>query len=246
MASSLVLTGNGQRQDHAGDAIACGSSQRKGGENGTNIALIEVSAHAGHVTDIVTDVVSDGSGVTGVILRDTGLDLTDKVSAHVGSLGEDAAAHTAKQSHEGSAHAKHDHGVGHILSGQLGDLQQDGQPDGNIQQAQAYHGEAHDGAGGECNIETLVQTLRSSLSGTGVCVGGDLHADEASKGRPDAAGDECEGDEPVVKHAHCGKNQQQDEDDDENLCNGGVLMLQISICTFPDCRRDFHHSFIAL
>ena len=41
----------------------------------------------------------------------------------------------------------------------------------------------------------LVQALRGGLGGTGVGVGGDLHADEAGQHGPDAAGQEGEGGE---------------------------------------------------
>ena len=65
-------------------------------------------------------------------------------------------------------------------------IAQQEEPDGDVQHAQAHHGEAHDGAGGEGHPQALVQALGGGLGGTGVGVGGDLHADEARQHGPDA------------------------------------------------------------
>ena len=89
-----------------------GHAQRRGRDDGANIGLVQVGAHTGHVAHVVAHVVGDGGGVPGVVLGDTGLHLAHQVGAHVGGLGEDAAAHTGEQSHEGGAHAEHDHGAG--------------------------------------------------------------------------------------------------------------------------------------
>ena len=205
-----------------------------------------VSAHAGHVAHVVAHVVGDGSGVTGVIFGDTGFDLTNQVSAHVSSLGVDAAAHTGKQCHEGSAHAVHDHDVAQ-LNGILDaehEVQQ-GEPDGDIQHTQADDGEAHDGTGGEGDTQALVQAFRSGLSGTSVGIGGDLHAHQTCQHRPDATGQEGEGGE-LREHlaAACeSDDDEQDEDHDKDLCHGGVLTLQIGVCTLTDVSGDLLHLF---
>ena len=81
------------------DLVERQHAQRAGGGNRTDVALIEVSAHAGHIADIVAHVIGDGGRVARVVLRDTGLDLTDKVRADIGCLGEDAAAHAGKECH---------------------------------------------------------------------------------------------------------------------------------------------------
>eukprot|EP00955_Chlamydomonas_euryale_P076869 362807-Chlamydomonas_euryale.AAC.9 len=57
----------------------------------------QVRAHACNVTNVVTDVVSNHSGVARIVLGDVLLDLADQVSSDVSSLGVDAAANTAEQ-----------------------------------------------------------------------------------------------------------------------------------------------------
>ena len=177
-------------------AVAGHGAQGEGGQDGAHIGLIQVGAHAGHVAHVVAHVVGDGGGVAGVILGDAGLHLAHQVGAHVGGLGVDAAAHTGEQGHEGGAHAVHDHDVAHLQRDQpMPKYIAMVEPDGDVQQAQAHHGEAHDGAGGERHAQALVQALRGGLSSTGIGVGGDLHADETGQHGPDTAGEESEGGE---------------------------------------------------
>ena len=199
-----------------------------------HIGLVQVGAHAGHVAHVVAHVVGDGGGVAGVVLGNAGLDLAHQVGSHVGGLGEDAAAHAAEQGHKGCAHAEHDHGLGDLLSGETGDVLEDVEPDGHVQQAQAHHSKAHDRAGRERHVEAAVEALVGGVGGAGVGAGGDLHADEARQGGINAAGNESKGDEPVVEQPDPGQNQQDHEDDDKDLCNGGILALKISVGTFTN------------
>ena len=69
-----------------GEFAACRARQghRAGGKghgrnNGTNVGLEQVGTHSRDVSDVVTHVVGDDAGVTGVILGDTGFDLTNQV-----------------------------------------------------------------------------------------------------------------------------------------------------------------------
>jgi hypothetical protein len=93
---------DGERVDDQRGA-AC-SADRRGhraqshrGEDRADVGLEEVGAHAGHVADVVTDVVRDGGRVAGVVLGDARLDLADQVGADVRRLGVDAAADAREQ-----------------------------------------------------------------------------------------------------------------------------------------------------
>ena len=66
-----------------------------GGDDGDDVGLEQVGGHAGAVAHVVAHVVGDGGGVAGVVLGDARLDLAHQVGAHVGRLGEDAAARPA-------------------------------------------------------------------------------------------------------------------------------------------------------
>ena len=236
-------------QQHALPAVAGACAQGEGSQDGADIGLVQVSTHTGDVADVVAHVVSDGSGVTGVIFRDACLDLTNQVGTHVSSLGVDTAADTCKQCHEGCADAVHNDDV--AQDNRIGDAgceAQDGEPHGDVQHAQANDGEAHNGAGGECNAQAAVQALGSSLCGTCVGVGGDLHADETGQHGEDTTGQEGEGGE-LRQHLTAGgecHSQQDHEDHCEDLGDGGVLVLQICVGTLADGASNLLHGGIAL
>ena len=71
--------------------------QREGRDDGANVRLEQVRAHARDVAHVVAHVVSDGSGVSRVVLRDSSLDLAHEVCSDVGGLGVDAAAHPREE-----------------------------------------------------------------------------------------------------------------------------------------------------
>ena len=89
----------------------------------------------------------------------------------------------------------------------MSNVLQDVEPDGHVQQAKTHHGEAHDGAGGESHVEAPVQAFMSGVGGTGVGGGGDLHANKTSQAGIDTAGEEGEGDKPVIQHTRSCQNK---------------------------------------
>jgi len=74
------------------------------------VGLEQVGGHTGAVTDVVTDVVGDGSRVARVVLGNSGFYFTDQVGADVGTLGEDAAAQTGENGDQAAAESKGDQG----------------------------------------------------------------------------------------------------------------------------------------
>ena len=242
---------NGQcdRQQHAAPTVVGGRAQRESGKDRADIGLVQVSAHTGNVTDVIADVVRDGCRVARVIFRDTGFDFADEVSADVSGLGVDTAANTGKQCHEGSAHAVHDHDIGEDSGiGDLADIAQTDEPERDVKNAEADDREAHDRAGREGNVQAVVQALMRGIGRACIGSGGDLHADQAGKHRPDTAGQErkrrhsgehlafgCEGDD-----------QQDDKNDCKYFCNSRILLLQIGVGTGADRRSDLDHLLVAL
>lgn len=52
-------------------------------------AVCEPTSHSSDISDVVTDIVSNDSGVARVILAETGLHLSGKISTDISSLGVD-------------------------------------------------------------------------------------------------------------------------------------------------------------
>ena len=83
--------------ERVGGGHGHGGGDRDRGDHRAAVGLEDVRAHAGHVADVVTDVIGDNARVARVVFRDTGFDLAHQVGADVGALGVDAAADTREQ-----------------------------------------------------------------------------------------------------------------------------------------------------
>ena len=92
----------------------CQCTQCHRGNQCDGIGLEQVGRHAGAVTDVVTDVVSDHRRVARIILGDAGFDLAHQVGTDVGALGEDATAQSREDRDqrraEGKAQQRLEHG----------------------------------------------------------------------------------------------------------------------------------------
>ena len=73
-------------------------SKSQCGNQGSYIGFKQVGAHTGDVAYIISYVISNNSRVSRIVLRNTCLDLSDKVGAHIGGFCIDSASHTGKQS----------------------------------------------------------------------------------------------------------------------------------------------------
>ena len=216
------------------------NAQRRSGDNGTDIGLIQVRAHTGHVAHIVAHIIRDNSRVTGVILGDAGFHLAHQVGAHIGRLGEYAAAHTGKQRHGGGAHTEGQHGAGNIGRFQMEHEAQQGKPNRNIKQAQTHYREAHDAAGREGHTQAAIQSLLAGVGRAAVGGRGDLHAHKAAQTGEKAAGQKGERHKPGQQLAGCHHAQHHNHTGEKHT-HHGVLAFQIGVGTLANGPGDFLH-----
>ena len=233
----------------AGRGEGCGA-ERRGGQHRTAVALVEVGAHAGHVTHVITHVVGNRRRIARVVLGDAGLDLAHQVGAHVGSLRVDAAADTGEEGLRRGSHAEGQHRRGDddqlLRSGHIGEVVEDQVPERDIEQAEAHDDQSHDGAAAEGDLQAAVERLARRMGRAGRGVGCGLHAEETRKPREEPARQEGEG-HPRVLHAgtvgQVGEQKRQgDEDDRDDL----VLLAQIGHRPLADMCRDLTHALRAL
>ena len=148
--TAMTATGNtrpgGPLVGVQADALEGGDAQDDRGHQDDAEGLEQVRGHAGAVAHVVAHVVGDGGRVAGVVLGDAGLDLAHQVGAHVGGLGEDAAADPEEQGQQRAAEAEADEDGGGVVLEQ----QDDG---GGAEQAQAGGGQADHAAGAEGDQE---------------------------------------------------------------------------------------------
>ncbi len=218
---------NGELGELCDDGSNC--AERHCGDDSADIALEEVCAHARDVADVVTDVISDNCGVTGVILGDARLDLADEVCADVSSLGVDTAADTCKQSDRACAEGEAEQNVRVI---------EDKEQNGCAEKAETDNAHAHDGAAGEGDRQSLVHAAGSGcVCGTDVGLGGNIHADVACEDGKQRAEQEAQCGDPTAKAEADGYKQNYDEDR-EDL----ILRKKESLRAVVDCGRDFLHA----
>jgi hypothetical protein len=233
---------DGQRIEHGGQLEVGGGehdgAEHHGGDHRHDIGLEQVGRHAGAVADIVADVVGDGGRIARIVLGDPGLDLAHHVAADVGALGEDAAAETGEDGDERGAEAERHQGVDDGAAGRLiaHDRGEDAEIDRYPEQRQAGDQKPGDGARHEGNRQPLAQRLGGGLGGADIGAHRDVHADEAGRTRQDRA------DEKPDRRQNAEQEPADEEDDDADAGDRGVLALEVGLGALADGRGDFLHA----
>ena len=220
-----------------------GVSKGNGGNDGADVGLEKVGAHTGNVTDVITDVIGDNSGVSRVIFRDTGFDFTDKVSADVSSFGIDTAAYTAEESHGGSTEGETGDDGSEFTgfnSKKTGFRVEDDVSCGNAEKTETDNAKAHNGTAAESDFQSGRHTvLAGGIGGADVGVSCGLHADVA--GENGEGGTDKEGDSGEHFDQKCDDGA---EDHYENS-NHFIFAAEERHGAFTDITCDFFHSVIS-
>ena len=153
------------------------------GDCGDRVGLEEVGRHAGAVADVVADVVGDHGRVARIVLGDARLDLPDEVGADVGRLREDAAAEAREDRDQRAAEGEADQVVDRRALRVVEAVREDRVVAGDAEEAEADDEEAGDRAGAEGDVQRGLEPAAGRLGGAGVRAHGDVHADEAGRGR---------------------------------------------------------------
>ena len=263
--------GGGDEVDELFEGATADERQRgakgRGGQDRAAVGLVEVGAHARHVAHVVAHVVSDGGRVARVVLGNARLDFAHEVSAHVSRLGVDAAADAREERLCRRAHAKGQHGDGHLgqlvvrvhvgadepdiadevaeARGHVGrrvdKLVEDDEPQRDVEQAKADDDEAHHRAGAEGDLQAAVESLGGALGGAAGSVGRGLHADESAQAGEEAAGEEGDGHKGVLQ-AEQSERDEDDAEDGEDDGDARILLLEVGHRPLADEAGDFLHA----
>ncbi len=190
-AAEDAAGGDEQREEEGGvGGVELGGhgGDQEGGAGGLGEGTEKIGAHTGDITDVVTDVIGNDGGVTGVILGNTGLDLADEIGTDIGSLGVDTATDSSEEGDGGTTETVTGDGFEETLSGVRISLDVEGEveaeeldDDVDDEQTDGGEGETHDGAGAEGDVEALGPADLAHGGGSGVGVDGDDHADVAGE-----------------------------------------------------------------
>ena len=165
------------------EARRAGDAEQHHGDGGHGVRLEQVGGHAGAVADVVADVVRDHGRVARVVLRDPRLDLAHEIGADVGGLRVDAAAEPGEDGDERAAEGESDEVLDRLVRGVADPGGEDPVVAGDAEQAEPDHDEARDRAGAEGDVERRRQPMAGRLRRPHVRAHGDVHPDEAGRGR---------------------------------------------------------------
>ena len=218
-------------------------TQRHGGDQGDGVGFEQVGRHAGAVTDVVAHVVGNHRRVAGVVLGDAGLDLAHQVGAHIGALGEDAAAQPREDRDQRRAEGQAEQRLEHLRQAAVGSevavADEEPEEQAHAQQAQAHHQHAGDGAALEGDIERRADAPRGGLRGAHIGAHRDVHADEAAGPREHRTDDKADCGGAVEEDAD--EHRQHHPNDGDRL----VLSRQVGCRTLLNRTGDLLHAGVA-
>ena len=129
-----------------------GCSEDDCGSNRGDVGVEQIGAHAGNVTDIVTDIVGDNGWVARVVLGNTELNFAGQVSGNIGCLGENTATGFGKQGQGAGAKAEREDDLG-VASQKIQDT--------GSRKACSNDGQPHDSSAAKACHEGGLQALAS-------------------------------------------------------------------------------------
>ncbi len=218
-----------------------GCAEQHHGNRRDRVRLEQVRGHAGAVTDVVPDVVGDHRRVARVVLGDAGLDLPDEVGAHVGSLGEDAAAEPGEHGDERATEREADQVVDRGLRRVAEGAGQEPVVPGDAEQPEADDEQAGHRAGAEGDVQGGLQPTAGRLGRPAVRAHGDVHADEAGSRRQHRPDQEAERRAPAELVVEAEDEERHDRDERDRR----VLLPQVGRSAFLDGARDLPHPLVS-
>ena len=238
--------GNGAQQQRIDDGRAAGlahqqCAQQHGGDQRHDIGFEQVGRHAGAVAHVVAHVVGDDGRVARIVLGDARLDLAHQVRAHVGALGEDAAAQPREDGNERGAKRQADQRFDQVMLRQAGRARRHQQPveQGHAQQAQADHQHAGDRAALEGHVQGLVDAQGGRLRRAHIRPHRDIHADEAAGARQHGA------DQKAQRRMQAKQRIDGDQQHHAHKRDGAVLARQVGGRALLDGQGNFLHARVA-
>lgn len=231
-----------------------GGGDDKGSAGSLSKGAEEIRAHTGNIANVVTDVVSNGGGVTGVVLGDAAHDLAGKIGTNISSLGVDTTTDTAEESNGAATETEAGNTLEEsLVSGlviKVVDLVVSHDEHVENNKAETAESKAHNTTSAEGSVEGSspgVSGVHSHDGGAGVTENGDLHAEVSAGNRGESTDDEGEGSEgtllPLPGITNVGgedehKGTEHYDKDKADL----VLSKEEAVSTLADSVVDLEHA----
>jgi hypothetical protein len=223
---------------HLTDLVEGQHAEQHHGDRRDRVGLEQVRRHAGAVAHVVAHVVGDHGRVARVVLRDPSLDFPNEVGAHVGGLGEDAAAQAGEHRYERATEAEADERVDRVLLVGAGHHQQ-AVVAGHTEQRQSGHQQTGHGATLEGHFERGRHALAGGLGHAGVGAHRHVHPDESGRAGEDAADHEPD------RGLHVQRDRDRHREHHRHRGDDPVLAGQVGTSAVLDGLRDLLHLLVA-
>mmetsp|Transcript_68411 Transcript_68411/g.147627 ORF Transcript_68411/g.147627 Transcript_68411/m.147627 type:complete len:684 (-) Transcript_68411:348-2399(-) len=152
----------------------------------------KIGTHTGNITDVVSHIVGNGGGVTGVVLGNSVNDFTNKIGTNISSFGVDSTTHSAEHSDGRSSETISRNASHHNVPVLLVEASVE-QHEGNVENedAKSGKGESHNRTGAESSIKALLVSIFLGIdSGTHIREHGNLHSNVSRSDGSDGSEDE--------------------------------------------------------
>jgi hypothetical protein len=241
------------------ESLAGGSSKDdQSSASGFSERTEKIGTHTSDITDIITDVISNSSGVLGGIFRKILFNFTDEISTDISSLGVDTTTDSSEQGHSGTTEtvtsnrfiefinitvtSSGDNNTSGVIedgSGESDSSEDDNEGDED-KESKGGKGETHNATSLVGNSESFRQRVLSSESSSVVSIDGNSHTDETTDDRSDSTEQESEGSvESAVEtiDSQLDKNEEDDSEDSHDL----IFLEEESISTSSNIFTDINH-----
>lgn len=146
-----MRTSFGQRQ----------TAEQHRGDHGDCVGFEQIGGHAGTVAHIVADIVRNHCRIAWIVLGNAGLDLADKIGAHICALGENSATQARKDRDQRRPECQAHQGMQVLLQWQPHGLQHS-KIAGHAEQPEADHQHPGDRAAANATSIALPMPCRAA------------------------------------------------------------------------------------
>lgn len=205
-------SGDDQREVHGIGLVqdlGAGGGNDEGGAGRLGEGSEKIGTHTGNVSDVVTDVVSNGTGVLGRVFGEAFGDLSSEISTNISGLGIDTATDTSEKSNSGATETisrdeleEGTDGSGIAVLDDRGFVGED--QDLEDEEGESNEHEPEDLSANEGDLEALELAFGARGGDLEIADGGDLHADQAADHGSGSSDEEGKGGEREPRHGSCG------------------------------------------
>mmetsp|Transcript_6825 Transcript_6825/g.9748 ORF Transcript_6825/g.9748 Transcript_6825/m.9748 type:complete len:554 (-) Transcript_6825:187-1848(-) len=240
-ANKHTNSGNDDGKDHSIPACtgSNGGTKNESGTGGLSKTSEKIRSHTGNISNIVSNVISNGGRVTRVILRDSVDNLSDKIGSNISSLGVDTSTDTSKHGNDGSSKSITSDALVKVdpirriwvmnAEGKHSEVQH--------KDSKTTKSESHDGSCTEGSVEACSPSwFLCRNGGTNIRVNGYLHSKVSTCHRCSSTEKEREGSQKTTGNIHSGSPSDKSEDntgkDDDEPEADVVFSTKETFCSF--------------